>query len=132
MLLDNIRFYGQLVFIHGKPFFLLIFYYEVKQLVSKLSVISLLILLIEYPRGCKKNGKLNERKYQSYLAKFYVNYGTRLYTNYFFRFLLYVLLSIPCLLTLSTLLGGLNLIVTSMLYLIVSLFLYVFFKKKLT
>ena len=87
-------------------------------------IIGCVILLIEYPRSGrpKTNSNLPQssshaRAYQHFLTNIYTKLGF-LYSNYFPRFLLYLLLSIPCLLTLSTIIPALNLLITSGLYLL--------------
>ncbi|CAF0739167.1 unnamed protein product [Brachionus calyciflorus] len=86
-------------------------------------VIGVLVFVFEYPKSAKPYNSQNvshnthSRPYQHILANLYSKFGF-LYTDYFPRSLFYFILSIPCLLTLSTILPGLFLLISSGLYLI--------------
>jgi hypothetical protein len=54
------------------------------------AIIGVFILFVEYPRSAKKSGRTNVRKFQHYIANINMKLGV-LYTNYFVRFVLYIL-----------------------------------------
>lgn len=83
-------------------------------------VAGLLILLFEYPRGMRKKGTTMERKFQRPIARLLSCCGpvTR---NYFVRFVMYLLLCVPLCFILATLLGGVCLFITSVIYLVAAM-----------
>ncbi|XP_071477481.1 cytochrome b-245 light chain-like [Diadema antillarum] len=81
---------------------------------------SVLILIIEYPRGMRKKGSTVERRWQSVLHPFLLKLSP-LTTNYFVRFILYLLMSIPCIFQFPTLLGGICLFIAAIIYFIAAL-----------
>ncbi|KAK6185835.1 hypothetical protein SNE40_007981 [Patella caerulea] len=78
-------------------------------------VVGILVFILEYPRGERKNGKCLERKFQRPLTKF-VQCGGLLTRNYFVRFVLYLIFTVPCCFILPTLLGGMCFFITSAIY----------------
>ncbi|XP_064640674.1 cytochrome b-245 light chain-like [Lineus longissimus] len=76
---------------------------------------SLLIILLEYPRGQRKKGRTIERRFQKYFANAWVNLGpvTR---NYYVRFVIHLVLCIPCFFILPTLLGAVSVFISSIIY----------------
>ncbi|CAH1778606.1 unnamed protein product [Owenia fusiformis] len=80
----------------------------------------LLILLLEYPRGKRVKGNTMERKYQIYLTKLVDKLGP-VSSNYFVRFVIHLLLCVPCCFILPTVLGGMCLIITSAIYFVAAL-----------
>eukprot|EP00794_Sanderia_malayensis_P019079 gene19078-20995_t len=78
--------------------------------------LSVLIFIFEYPRGKRGKGRTIERKGQ-YLFELIVSALGPLGRNYYVRFLVYLLACVPCVFILSTLLGALCLLITSIVYL---------------
>lgn len=81
---------------------------------------SVLVFILEYPRGKRQKGRTVQRKFQHCLT-LVVRCGGLLTRNYFVRFVLYLILSIGCCFHLSTLLGGMSFIITSALYLVAAI-----------
>ncbi|XP_052230716.1 cytochrome b-245 light chain-like isoform X2 [Dreissena polymorpha] len=84
------------------------------------AIISLLIAALEWPRSKRKKGSTVERRFQRPFAQFVNKLGV-LGRNYFFRFLVYLLLCVPCCFTLATLLGGICMILTGAIYFIAAI-----------
>ena len=82
---------------------------------------SLLVLLIEYPRGKKKRGNIEGRPFQEYVAPipYFFRFLTR---NLFLRSVLYTIFSVPCFFILSTNLGGMTLFISAFFYFIASIY----------
>ena len=79
-------------------------------------ILSLLILILEYPRGNRDKGNTKPRMNQGWATKVVSSLGV-FGRNYFLRFVLYLLLCLPSLLQLATVMGGLCLIITAFIYL---------------
>jgi len=79
-------------------------------------VMSMLIFIIEYPRGKRSKGRTIQRSGQITFAKLVSCFGP-LGRNYYVRFLFYLLACVPCVFLLSTVMGALCLLVTSLIYL---------------
>ncbi|RNA39442.1 Cytochrome b-245 light chain [Brachionus plicatilis] len=92
-------------------------------------VLSFLVFVFEYPKSGRPPSSRNltqtnhSRPYQQFLANLLSKLGC-FYVNYLPRSIMYFVLGIPCLLSLSTILPGINLLITAILYLIG------FFKKE--
>lgn len=80
-------------------------------------VVAVLVFVIEYPRGKRAKGRTTERKFQHPFTRF-VNRIGFLGRNYFVRFLFHLILCAPLCFILATIMGGLCLFVTSMIYLV--------------
>lgn len=78
-------------------------------------VVSVLILILEYPRGMRRKGSTVERRFQSILHPVLLALSP-VTTNYFVRFIFYLLLSVPCIFQFPTLLGGICLFVAALIY----------------
>jgi hypothetical protein len=78
-------------------------------------VISLIIILIEYPRSGRIVKKSKARKFQEYPAALISKFGpfTR---NYFIRFIAYILFSLPCLFLIGTIAPAISLVIGAMVY----------------
>ncbi|KAL5021528.1 hypothetical protein ScPMuIL_000683 [Solemya velum] len=74
-----------------------------------------LIFVFEYPRGKRLSGHTIERKFQRPIAKVVSCCGP-LGRNYYVRFVLYLVMCVPCCFILPTVLGGVCLIITSAIY----------------
>ena len=81
---------------------------------------SIVIFLLEYPRGKREKGRTKERIAQKFLTPLVQRLGP-FGRNYYFRFVFYLSLSIPCGFLLSTLLGGVCLFISSIIYLVAAL-----------
>jgi hypothetical protein len=77
--------------------------------------ISLVIILIEYPRSGRIVKKSKARKFQEYPSVLVSKLGP-LTRNYFFRFIAYILFSLPCLFLVSTITPALSLIIGAIIY----------------
>ena len=84
--------------------------------------IALFVMFVEYPRGLKKDGgRVEERPFQSYIAP--IHYLTFFVgRNYFIRSIVYILLSLPSQLSLSTTMAGFMLISSGFFYFIAALY----------
>ncbi|XP_067930343.1 cytochrome b-245 light chain-like [Watersipora subatra] len=80
------------------------------------AIIGLILMIVEYPRGKRRKGRTMERRYQSGLARFVGALGP-LTRNYFSRFVIYFLLAIPSCILITTILGGVGVIIGSFIYL---------------
>lgn len=78
-------------------------------------ILSLLIFILEYPRGKRAKGHTRKRSYQEYATKIVSKLGV-FGKNYFLRFFMYTLFSIPTLFNLASCTGGLCLIMTAFIY----------------
>lgn len=83
-------------------------------------IASLFILLIEWPRSKRKKGSTMERQFQRPFTILVDKMGL-VGRNYFVRFLVYLLLCIPCCFTLATLLGGICFLCTGAIYLLAAM-----------
>ncbi|XP_061162886.1 cytochrome b-245 light chain-like [Saccostrea echinata] len=79
-------------------------------------IASILVFVVEYPRGKRVKGRTVERKFQKPFTRL-VNCSGLLGRNYFVRFLFHLVLCAPLCFILATIMGGLSLFVTSMIYL---------------
>jgi hypothetical protein len=84
-------------------------------------IISLVIIFIEYPRSGRIVKKSKARLFQEYPSAIISKLGpfTR---NYFFRFIAYILFSLPCLFLISTITPAISLIIGAMIYGLAALF----------
>ncbi|XP_033753856.1 cytochrome b-245 light chain-like [Pecten maximus] len=81
-------------------------------------IAGILVLVIEYPRGKRKTGhSTQERKWQRPMSRF-LNCCGPVTRNYFVRFIMHLILCVPACFTLATLLGGVCLFITSMIYMV--------------
>jgi len=78
--------------------------------------IALLVLLIEYPRSKRTKGNTRQRSMQHIPTNFVAGMGF-FGRNYFVRFILYLLFAVPCVFNLGTVMGGVCLLITSIIYL---------------
>ena len=83
--------------------------------------ISLLIILIEYPRSGRIVKKSKARLFQEYPSVLVSKLGP-LTRNYFFRFIAYILFSLPCLFLISTVTPAISLVIGAMIYGLAGLF----------
>ncbi|XP_072013681.1 cytochrome b-245 light chain-like [Amphiura filiformis] len=74
------------------------------------------IVVLEYPRGIRKKGSTVQRKFQHILHPVMCRLEP-VSTNYFVRFVFYLLISIPCIFQLPTILGGVSIFVAGLIYL---------------
>jgi hypothetical protein len=83
--------------------------------------ISLVIIFIEYPRSGRIVKKSKARKFQEYPSAVISKLGpfTR---NYFFRFIAYILFSLPCLFLISTITPAISLVIGAIIYGLAALF----------
>jgi len=83
--------------------------------------ISLVIIFIEYPRSGRIVKKSKARKFQEYPSAVISKLGpfTR---NYFFRFIAYILFSLPCLFLISTITPAISLVIGAIIYGVAALF----------
>ncbi|XP_052817817.1 cytochrome b-245 light chain-like [Mya arenaria] len=77
--------------------------------------ISLVIAILEWPRSKRKKGNTTERRYQRPFTVIVNKFGVA-GKNYFVRFVFYLILCVPCCFTLSTLLGGICMLLTGFIY----------------
>ena len=82
---------------------------------------SLIVILIEYPRGKKKKGDIETRMFQEYIAPipYFFRFLTR---NLFLRSMFYMIFSIPCFFILSTNIGGMVLLISALFYFIAAVY----------
>ncbi|XP_021352720.1 cytochrome b-245 light chain-like [Mizuhopecten yessoensis] len=81
-------------------------------------VAGIFVLMIEYPRGKRKTGhSTQERTFQRPLSRL-LNCCGPVTRNYFVRFIIYLVLCVPACFILATLLGGVCLFITSMIYMV--------------
>ncbi|XP_022084085.1 cytochrome b-245 light chain-like [Acanthaster planci] len=73
------------------------------------------VTLLEYPRSQRRKGSLVPRRFQHILHPI-MNCGGPLTKNYYVRFVLYLLMSVPSTFTLPTILGGASLFVGGLIY----------------
>ncbi|XP_030831878.1 cytochrome b-245 light chain [Strongylocentrotus purpuratus] len=78
-------------------------------------VASVFVLIVEYPRGMRRKGNTVERRFQSIFHPILLALSP-VTTNYFIRFFLYLLLSVPCIFMFPTLLGGICLFIAALIY----------------
>lgn len=78
--------------------------------------ISLFVLLMEYPRSKRAKGNTRQRDMQHVATSFVAGMGF-IGRNYYVRFVLYLLFSVPCVFNLGTITGGACLLITSIIYL---------------
>ncbi|XP_013389064.1 cytochrome b-245 light chain-like [Lingula anatina] len=83
-------------------------------------VIAVLIIVFEYPRSQRRKGNTIERKFQHILTPAVAALGP-VSRNYYVRFALYLLFCIPCYFILPTVLGGMCLLVTSIIYFVAAI-----------
>ncbi|XP_076470323.1 cytochrome b-245 light chain-like isoform X1 [Babylonia areolata] len=83
-------------------------------------VISLLVAVLEYPRGKRQKGRTVERTGQ-FCFTAVVRQGRLLTRNYFIRFVFYLVISVACCFHLSTVLSGVCFIITSIIYMVAAL-----------
>ncbi|XP_047137648.1 cytochrome b-245 light chain [Hydra vulgaris] len=86
------------------------------QIAAYSMALAFFVLLIEYPRSKRKSGRTIERSFQFIFTKFVSMLGV-FGRNYFIRFVFYLLSGVPCLFCVGTVLGGICLIITSIIYL---------------
>lgn len=82
--------------------------------------VAVLVAVLEYPKGKRAKGKSAERVFQ-FCFTIIVKQGRLLTRNYFVRFVFYLLISIACCFHLSTILGGICFMITSLIYLVAAL-----------
>lgn len=82
--------------------------------------LALIIMILEYPRSKRKKGNTIERRYQNILATVVDSLGV-FGRNYFIRFLILLLFSIPCCFLIATIMGGMSLIIASFIYLLAAM-----------
>jgi hypothetical protein len=82
--------------------------------------ISLVIILIEYPRSGRIVKKSKARKFQEYPSALVSKLGpfTR---NYFIRFIAYSLFSLPCLFLIATITPAISLIIGAVIYVLAAI-----------
>ncbi|XP_060583635.1 cytochrome b-245 light chain-like [Ruditapes philippinarum] len=78
-------------------------------------IASLLIVVLEWPRGRRRKGNTILRRFQRPFTLLVDKLGIA-GRNYFIRFIAYLLMCIPCCFTLATLLGGICLLCTGAIY----------------
>ncbi|XP_074645359.1 cytochrome b-245 light chain-like isoform X2 [Tubulanus polymorphus] len=81
---------------------------------------SIVIFFVEYPRGKRKKGSSNERRFQHYLTVI-INQCGPVTRNYYVRSIIHLVLCIPCFFLLPTLIGGLCLFITAALYMVAAI-----------
>ena len=77
----------------------------------------IVIFVFEYPRGKRLNGRTQERMCQKPFTRILSCCGP-VSRNYFARFIMHLILCIPLCFMLATILGGISLFITSMIYLV--------------
>ena len=82
--------------------------------------ISLLILIIEWPRSKRTKGHTMQRPGQWMPAKIVKRLGV-FGRNYFVRFVFYLLACVPCGMNLGTVMGGLSLLCACVIYLVAAI-----------
>ncbi|KAL8612426.1 hypothetical protein ACOMHN_008411 [Nucella lapillus] len=83
-------------------------------------IIAALVAILEYPRGKRQKGRTVERLGQ-WCFTIVVRQGRLLTRNYFIRFVFHLVISVACCFHLSTLLGGVCFIITSIIYMVAAL-----------
>ncbi|XP_014665672.1 PREDICTED: cytochrome b-245 light chain-like [Priapulus caudatus] len=83
-------------------------------------IISILVGLFEYPRGKRMKGTTNERMYQRFITVALSKLGF-FSQNYFIRFILYILIGVPCCFQLPIVLGGICFFCTSIIYFVAAM-----------
>ncbi|PIK52764.1 putative cytochrome b-245 light chain-like [Apostichopus japonicus] len=78
-------------------------------------VAGLIVCLLEYARSCRRKGSTVERRFQSFLQPVMM-LGSPITTNYYVRFVLYLVLCIPCAFQLPTVIGGISLLIAALIY----------------
>lgn len=78
-------------------------------------IAGLFILVFEWPRGKRAKGTTMERQFQWPFTVVVDKFGI-VGRNYFIRFVAYLLLCVPCCFILATVLGGVCLLITSIIY----------------
>lgn len=78
-------------------------------------VLALFIILVEYPRSGRVVKKSKARKFQEYPAALVSRLGP-ITRNYFVRFILYLLLSLPCLFLIATITPAISLVLGACIY----------------
>ena len=78
-------------------------------------IISLVIILVEYPRSGRIVKKSKARPLQQYPSVLLTKLGP-LTGNYFIRFVAYILLSLPCLFLISTIAPAISLVIGAGVY----------------
>jgi len=76
---------------------------------------AVIMFIIEHPRSKRITGRTNQRSGQYCTSRIVMTLGF-LGSNYFVRFLFYLLAAVPCLFQLGTVMGGLSVLVTSLIY----------------
>lgn len=84
-------------------------------------IISLFIILIEYPRSGRIVKKSKPRALQQYPSILVSKLGP-LTRNYFIRFIAYTLFSLPCLFLISTITPAISLVIGAIIYGVAALF----------
>ncbi|CAG5123178.1 unnamed protein product [Candidula unifasciata] len=79
-------------------------------------IMGVLMILLEYPRGRRQKGTSPERKFQFPLSVV-VSKGRLLTRSYLVRFIVYLIISVPCCFILPTLLGAVCYMTTGCIYL---------------
>lgn len=83
-------------------------------------VTSVLVFLLEYPRSKRKKGNTIERQFQHILVPGMDKCGF-LTKNYFVRFVIHILFSVPTCFLLPTILGGMCLMISAIIYLVAAI-----------
>lgn len=83
-------------------------------------VAGLVVIIMEYPRSLRAKGKSTPRRLQFPFTVFLNALGP-LGRNYYFRVFFYFMLCVPCVFLLPTLLGGICLLISSILYFVAAL-----------
>lgn len=83
-------------------------------------IIGFVIFLFEYPRSSRTKGHTFERRYQIYLTRILNKFGF-FSENYFIRFILYILVGVPCCFIIPTVLGGICFFITSIIYFVAAM-----------
>lgn len=82
--------------------------------------IGIIVFLFEYPRSKRKKGTTNTRPYQKCLTIILNKLGV-VSRNYFFRFIWYILVGVPCCFQLPVVLGGVCFFITSIIYFVAAM-----------
>ncbi|XP_071957991.1 cytochrome b-245 light chain-like [Antedon mediterranea] len=78
------------------------------------------VTLLEYPRGTRINGKVVPRRFQDKISPI-VDFLGPLGRNYFIRFVLYLLMSVPTVFCLPTIMSGVSLFFGSVMYFVAAI-----------
>ncbi|CAF0880338.1 unnamed protein product [Didymodactylos carnosus] len=84
-------------------------------------ILSIALIVFEYPRSRKFVGKARPRRWQQFPTAILKRLGP-FSRNYFFRFVAYVLLSIPCFLLISTFVPATSLVFGAFIYGVAALY----------